>query len=112
MLFVIWAFLHNIMPPLISKPEHGTYYGLNAQREPTAEEVAQVRERAVFMPQMAHCQQCRADAIGMLGEDRSQEFNLSALAPQKRLRTCDAETQKFRRRLPVPVLRKMPMRVW
>jgi predicted Fe-Mo cluster-binding NifX family protein len=26
------------------------------------------------MPQMTHCHQCRADAIGMLGEDRSQQF--------------------------------------
>lgn len=77
------AFLHNIMP-LISKPEHGTYYGLNGQREPTAEEVTQVRERSgAFMPQMAHCQQCRADAVGMLGEDRSQEFSLSALPVQQ-----------------------------
>jgi len=24
--------------------------------------------------QMRHCKQCRADAIGLLGEDRSQEF--------------------------------------
>ncbi|WP_378953648.1 nitrogenase cofactor biosynthesis protein NifB [Pelosinus sp. sgz500959] len=26
--------------------------------------------------QMRHCQQCRADAIGLLGEDRSQEFRM------------------------------------
>ena len=23
---------------------------------------------------MRHCRQCRADAVGLLGEDRSQEF--------------------------------------
>jgi len=26
------------------------------------------------LPQMSHCQQCRADAIGLLGDDRSLEF--------------------------------------
>ena len=78
------AFLHNVMP-LISKPEHGTYFGLNGQREPTPEEVTQVRESCgSSIQQMSHCQQCRADAVGMLGEDRSQEFSLSALAPQQK----------------------------
>ena len=28
---------------------------------------------------MRHCRQCRADAIGLLGEDRGQEFNLDRL---------------------------------
>jgi nitrogen fixation protein NifB len=28
---------------------------------------------------MRHCRQCRADAVGLLGEDRGQEFNLSLL---------------------------------
>jgi nitrogen fixation protein NifB len=26
------------------------------------------------MKRMRHCRQCRADAVGLLGEDRSQEF--------------------------------------
>jgi nitrogen fixation protein NifB len=73
------AFLHNIMP-LISKPEHGTYFGLNGQREPMPYEVDQVRELCGgAIAQMSHCQQCRADAVGMLGEDRSQEFTLDKL---------------------------------
>jgi len=73
------AFLHNIMP-LIAKPEHGTHFGLNGQREPHDYELSQIRELcSAHMPQMAHCQQCRADAVGMLGEDRSQEFNLNQL---------------------------------
>ncbi len=76
------AFLHNIMP-LISRPEHGTYFGLNGQREPLPYELEQVRELCGgSMPQMSHCQQCRADAVGMLGEDRSQEFNLEQLPAQ------------------------------
>ncbi|WJY15558.1 nitrogenase cofactor biosynthesis protein NifB [Pectobacteriaceae bacterium CE90] len=76
------AFLHNIMP-LIAKPEHGTVFGLNGQPEPDAACLADVRARCgTVMSQMAHCQQCRADAIGMLGEDRSQMFPLSALPAQ------------------------------
>jgi nitrogen fixation protein NifB len=70
------VFLHNIMP-LISQPEHGTFFGLNGQREPSEAELEQVREESGGnVSQMKHCQQCRADAVGMLGEDRSSEFNL------------------------------------
>lgn len=70
------VFLHNIMA-LISKPEHGTEYGLTGQREPTADELDNVRKLAGGnVSQMKHCKQCRADAVGMLGEDRSTEFNL------------------------------------
>lgn len=70
------VFLHNIMA-LISQPEHGTEFGLTGQREPTEKELDEVRELAGGnVSQMKHCQQCRADAVGMLGEDRSNEFNL------------------------------------
>jgi nitrogen fixation protein NifB len=30
----------------------------------------------LILPQMRHCKQCRADAVGLLGEDRSAEFRL------------------------------------
>ena len=61
--------------PLIARPEHGTVFGLNGQPEPDAAMLAATREQCgEVMPQMTHCQQCRADAIGMLGEDRSQQF--------------------------------------
>ena len=32
------AFLHNVMP-LIAEPEHGTYYGIMEQPEPTPEQL-------------------------------------------------------------------------
>lgn len=68
------AFLHNIMP-LISAPEHGTYFGLTGQRGPTQKELKAVQDQcAGNMKMMRHCRQCRADAVGLLGEDRSQEF--------------------------------------
>ncbi|MDM9379690.1 nitrogenase cofactor biosynthesis protein NifB [Chlorogloeopsis sp. ULAP01] len=68
------AFLHNIMP-LISAPEHGTHFGLTNQRGPTPKELKAVQDKcAGNMKMMRHCRQCRADAVGLLGEDRSQEF--------------------------------------
>ncbi|MBD2665732.1 nitrogenase cofactor biosynthesis protein NifB [Richelia sinica FACHB-800] len=68
------AFLHNIMP-LISAPEHGTQFGLTGQRGPTLTELKAVQDQcAGNMKMMRHCRQCRADAVGLLGEDRSQEF--------------------------------------
>ncbi len=68
------AFLHNIMP-LISAPEHGTYFGLNGQRGPTPKELKALQDNCSGnMNMMRHCRQCRADAVGLLGEDRSQEF--------------------------------------
>ncbi len=74
------AFLHNVMP-LISAPEHGTYYGQVGQRGPTAEELKALQDAcAGDMRMMRHCRQCRADAVGLLGEDRSAEFTLDKIA--------------------------------
>lgn len=68
------AFLHNIMP-LISEAEHGTAFGLSGQRGPTAQELKALQDACEGeMNMMRHCRQCRADAVGLLGEDRSAEF--------------------------------------
>ncbi|HOI83776.1 MAG TPA: nitrogenase cofactor biosynthesis protein NifB [Campylobacterales bacterium] len=68
------VFLHNIMP-LLSEPEFGTYYGLNGVPSATEEQLAKAQEACgMDMSLMTHCKQCRADAIGILGEDRSAEF--------------------------------------
>lgn len=68
------AFLHNIMP-LISAPEHGTVFGLTGQRGPTAQELKTLQDACEGgANMMRHCRQCRADAVGLLGEDRSAEF--------------------------------------
>ncbi|MHB8921446.1 MAG: nitrogenase cofactor biosynthesis protein NifB [Halothiobacillus sp.] len=73
------AFLHNIMP-LISAPEHGTVYGLNGQRGPSAQELKALQDSCEGeMNMMRHCRQCRADAVGLLGEDRSAEFTTEAV---------------------------------
>ncbi len=69
------VFLHNIMP-LLSKPEFGTYYGLNGVRSATDQEVMKAQEQCgMDMNLMTHCRQCRADAVGLIGEDRGDEFN-------------------------------------
>ncbi len=74
------AFLHNIMP-LIARPEHGTHYGKTGQREPSAEELATVRAACGSdAGMMNHCQQCRADAAGLLGQDRGAEFTVEKVA--------------------------------
>lgn len=68
------AFLHNIMP-LIAAPEHGTVFGLKGQRTPTTRELKALQDACEGeMNMMRHCRQCRADAVGLLGEDRSAEF--------------------------------------
>jgi len=72
------VFLHNIMP-LIARPEHGTAFGLQGRPEPTPQLLERVREECGGITQMAHCRQCRADAVGKLGEDVSS-LDAAALA--------------------------------
>ncbi|MFO1127282.1 MAG: nitrogenase cofactor biosynthesis protein NifB [Rhodospirillales bacterium] len=88
------AFLHNIMP-LISDPRHGTHYGLTGQRGPTAAELQAVQERLGGDARlMRHCRQCRADAVGLLGEDRGGEFALAALPEIDAAATLAAEEER------------------
>ncbi len=68
------AFLHNVMP-LISDPAHGTHFGLTGRRGPTAADLKQVQDSLGGGARlMKHCRQCRADAVGLLGQDLGQEF--------------------------------------
>lgn len=70
------AFLHNVMP-LIAEAEHGTFYGVMGQRGPTPDELQSLQDAcAGDMSMMRHCRQCRADAVGLLGEDRRAEFTM------------------------------------
>ncbi|MGY6217621.1 nitrogenase cofactor biosynthesis protein NifB [Methylolobus aquaticus] len=87
------AFLHNIMP-LISAPEHGTVFGLTGQRGPTAQELKALQDQCEEgqMNMMRHCRQCRADAVGLLGEDRSAEFTTEKIEAMEV--TYDLETRK------------------
>lgn len=70
------AFIHNITP-LIAEAAHGTFYGIMGQRGPTSAELKALQDACEGeMNLMRHCRQCRADAIGFLGEDRGSEFTL------------------------------------
>ena len=88
------AFLHNIMP-LISDPAHGTYYGLNGQRGPTHAELKTLQDACAGGANlMRHCRQCRADAVGLLGEDRGQEFTLNQIPDEVSYDPAQRETYR------------------
>lgn len=73
------AFLHNVMP-LIAEAEHGTFYGVMGQRSPNAIELQKLQDDCSGdMNMMRHCRQCRADAVGLLGEDRGDEFTMDKI---------------------------------
>ena len=63
--------LQNIIPLI---PVEGTVFeNLN---EPTCSQVEAVRSEAQeFMPQSRHCKRCRADAVGIIGEDNDEIIN-------------------------------------
>jgi len=64
------VFVHNILP---LKPVEGTPFG--TLPEPDAKWVKRVRDEAAeFIPQMSHCQRCRADAVGILGQKNPEEL--------------------------------------
>jgi nitrogen fixation protein NifB len=72
------VFLHNIMP-LLSKAEFGTKFGLAGTPSATDQEVMAAQESCgMDMKLMSHCRQCRADAVGLIGEDRGEEFKKNA----------------------------------
>lgn len=66
----IGADVHNLIP---LTPAPGSL--LEDLTEPDANTMLRARrESSKYLKQMAHCQRCRADAVGMLEEDRSREF--------------------------------------
>lgn len=62
-------------------PNVDTVFG--AIDQPSAEKMEAARKSAEkYLPQMRHCTRCRADAVGLLDQDRTEEFRgcLSACA--------------------------------
>lgn len=56
--------------------------------QPSKKDMEAIREVAEqYLPQMRHCTRCRADAVGLLGEDRTEEFRscLSSCSSTKKL---------------------------
>jgi nitrogen fixation protein NifB len=69
------VFTTNIMP-LIPAPDSGFEHF----SQTSMKEINELRNICqIDIQQMRHCQQCRADAIGLLGEDRSEEFRMCNL---------------------------------
>ncbi|HEY5583868.1 MAG TPA: nitrogenase cofactor biosynthesis protein NifB [Ruminiclostridium sp.] len=65
------VFIINIMPLI---PAQGSVFENHPQTK--MKELTKMRDICELdVQQMRHCKQCRADAIGMLCEDRSQEFS-------------------------------------
>ena len=76
----IGVFLHNIMP-IISEPEYGTKFALDGVPSATDQQQMEVQEACgMDMKLMQHCRQCRADAVGLIGEDRGAEFTKEKFA--------------------------------
>jgi nitrogen fixation protein NifB len=66
------VFITNIMPLIPAAGSSFEHYPQTSMKELNA-----MRNRCQLdIQQMRHCQQCRADAIGKLGEDRSREFQM------------------------------------
>jgi len=64
------AYIVNILPLI---PVEGTKF--SDRRAPTPVERKEMMDRCELDSRvMRHCRQCRADAVGLLGEDRSSEF--------------------------------------
>lgn len=76
------AYISNIMP-LIPAPG-STFAGYPATPQDELDKMRKACQADLL--QMFHCRQCRADAVGLLGNDRFSEFNA-------------AEERKARRRL-------------
>ena len=64
------ADIMNIMP-LIPQAE------FEHLQRPPHEVINRLREECIkYIPQMTHCRQCRADAFGILGEDKDMELEV------------------------------------
>jgi len=68
------AFLHNVMPVAVS-PEYNTHFSRMKIKPPNKKTLKILQDELESdINVMRHCRLCRADAIGLLGEDRNAEF--------------------------------------
>ncbi|MDQ0194628.1 nitrogenase cofactor biosynthesis protein NifB [Paenibacillus wynnii] len=72
------AALHNVTPLIIAP---GSQYERDGRKAPRPKELNNLQEilGRDGMKVMRHCRQCRADAIGLLGQDRNQDFVLEKM---------------------------------
>ncbi|QWU17217.1 nitrogen fixation protein NifB [Paenibacillus sophorae] len=72
------ATLHNVTPLIIAP---GSQYEKDGRKAPRPKELNQLQEQLSEggTKLMRHCRQCRADAVGLLGQDRNQDFQLETM---------------------------------
>ncbi|MDI3482234.1 MAG: nitrogen fixation protein NifB [Candidatus Methanomethylophilaceae archaeon] len=89
------VYIVNILPLI---PVEGTAF--SDQRAPTSKERKELQDLLDGeIKMMRHCKQCRADAIGLLGEDRQMEFQATAcgatcgpVEPMAIVEPCESHT--------------------
>lgn len=85
------VFVTNIMPMIPAPGSDFQELPQTSMREVNAmRDICQLDIR-----QMRHCRQCRADAVGLLGEDRSAEFRMCAQEPAVTLLTPGTRPYKI-----------------
>ncbi|WP_438446510.1 nitrogenase cofactor biosynthesis protein NifB [Gorillibacterium sp. sgz5001074] len=89
------AFTHNIMPLILSP---GSPYEKEGVKEPKPSMVLKAQEASSrLLPVMRHCRQCRADAVGLLGEDTSvADKGKVPEGPVKRIFTMEQREKKLK----------------
>ncbi len=82
--------IQNLMPIY---PNRGTLFENIVS--PSNEELVELRGKAgKIIPQMTHCTRCRADAVGLLGADRSAEFR-GCMADQSKEKVPDSKAKPY-----------------
>jgi len=83
------ADLMNIIP---LKPTEDTAFA--HLKEPSGKEINELRKKAEkYIPQMTHCRRCRADAVGLLGNDLSSEMAPGLFRCSKM--SCEEEKKEY-----------------
>jgi len=86
------VFITNIMPLI---PAPGSVFEQFPQTSMV--EINEMRDRCQLdVQQMRHCKQCRADAIGLLGHDRSNEFRMTKPIPQVAVASEGSESKQYK----------------
>ena len=86
------VFITNIMPLI---PAPGSVFEQFPQT--SMKEINEMRDLCQLeMQQMRHCKQCRADAIGLLGNDRSNEFRMTKPGIQQPVLTGENDGKQYK----------------
>jgi len=86
------VFITNIMPLI---PAPGSVFEEFPQT--SMKEINEMRDLCQLdVQQMRHCKQCRADAIGLLGNDRSNEFRMTKPESQEPVLAQDDDGQEYK----------------